>query len=493
MYRRGVLGAIASVLTFGSAGRAESAQQIGDSLGKPSNVDPETNVDGYDCHYALSDLTEKYAKTNYYQIGPTATVNDWVKHPDNPVLSPGNGWEAEDVLDPAVIKIGDTYHMIYRGDAGNSDYRFGHATSRDLISWAKDSNNPVLEPASGDRVNTPSLVFDGGVVHLFYHTLYNMYHAWSTDFVNWTKNPHNPVFGPSEGGFDKTGIPHSTVIYLGGTFYCLYTGYNRREGTARLGLAISEDLTNWSRYGSPVLEPSTDGFDDATIEYPELLRVGDAFHLIYNGRDDSGLDSVGYAQSRDLVNWRKCRQNPVLTPEGHGFDESDIRYTSVIYDGGVWKMIYTGENDSSNFQLGVATLDIRPPESVSDINGVFKPANQLAGRIFGINEATSITRNGRAVMQSREVSIPPGKARPVYENAERVLARLVIADDDDNLAQFIIDGPNRQVEEDKDIDSAWGTCPVQSAFNIYYSNRDLMIQNTGGGEHTFHLALAGRR
>lgn len=84
-----------------------------------------------------------------YRIGYATSPDGitWQKHP-NPVLTPGNPGEWDDffVYTPEVVFHEGTYHMWYLGRSQTTPGRIGYATSQDGINWVKDPDNPVLTP-----------------------------------------------------------------------------------------------------------------------------------------------------------------------------------------------------------------------------------------------------------------------------------------------------------------------------------------------------------
>lgn len=92
-----------------------------------------------------------------------ATSSDlitWSRDAANPVVDVGSAssWESTDVGNPAVYDDGaGTYHMVYSGynntaggaTAAGAPHWLGLATSSDLSTWTKDSNNPVIGQVPG--------------------------------------------------------------------------------------------------------------------------------------------------------------------------------------------------------------------------------------------------------------------------------------------------------------------------------------------------------
>jgi predicted GH43/DUF377 family glycosyl hydrolase len=297
----------------------------------------------------------------------TGLFNSWSKdNTNNPLLTKSSsGWDDDDVLSPAVhLDQSDTYQMIYRGHDG-ATYRLGHATSSDLISWTKDSNNPVLSPGpSGSwddthlRGGTTLFTDSDGTAHLFYRgyngVRYQVGHATSSNFSTWTKDPDNPVLSPSSSGWDSANIHKLSVIRDSGKWHGIYAA-DDGSGVVRLGYATSTDLVNWNKQqnANPVLEPGSD-LDRQGVRKPDLHKVNDSYELLYNAVDTDGTTRrVGYAASETLVTWDKSDANAVLKPSGSGFDSKQIREMSAVYTGAQWSLLYGGYN-GTEFAIGTA-------------------------------------------------------------------------------------------------------------------------------------------
>jgi uncharacterized repeat protein (TIGR01451 family) len=174
---------------------------------------------------------------------------NWPSRDLNPALDAGDpgGWEGRGVLDPAVVQIGDGYHMWYAGDDGIS-LRLGHATALPSGSiWDKDSFNPVLD------LGTP-----GGWDWLY-------------------------VYGPS-------------VITYGEKYLLWYSG-GTLPSRYQIGTAVSTDGVNWQRQGVILSQGGNGAFDEFSADYPAVLLDGSNFKIWYSGLNASGEYAIGYAKA----------------------------------------------------------------------------------------------------------------------------------------------------------------------------------------------------
>ncbi|MBK5297662.1 MAG: hypothetical protein JJE40_10930, partial [Vicinamibacteria bacterium] len=79
-----------------------------------------------------------------------------------PILSPqGNGFETGGVFNPAVVKDGNRFVMLYRAQDRQGISRLGYATSTDGVMFTREAA-PVLSPEAeyehGGGVEDPRLV-----------------------------------------------------------------------------------------------------------------------------------------------------------------------------------------------------------------------------------------------------------------------------------------------------------------------------------------------
>lgn len=120
------------------------------------------------------------------------------QYPGNPILrpNPNNTWESAYLYNPSAIVLDDKVFLLYRAQ---------------------------------DKGKTSSIGL-----------------AWSDDGFNFTRY-NNPIVNATEWYEEIGGCEDPRVVRVNGTFYLTYTAYN--NVTARLCLATSTDLVNWTKHG----------------------------------------------------------------------------------------------------------------------------------------------------------------------------------------------------------------------------------------------------
>ena len=164
-------------------------------------------------------------------------------------------------------------------------------------------------------------------------------------------------------------------------WYCGYDAVvdgNGTDGHTSLGYATSLDGINWTKYiGNPMLTTGLNTWDSINVQDPHVIKQGGIYNMWYGGGASYSIydQQVGFASSSDGINWVKSPLNPVLTRGAVGsWDATLSSFPSVIDDGGIYKMWYTGRDvdpippsASLNYywELGYATA---PAIGINEIN-----------------------------------------------------------------------------------------------------------------------------
>lgn len=209
-----------------------------------------------------------------------------------------------------LAKDGPDYHVFYlqapraldRADLRHYHPSIGHAVSANLVRWT------ILPDALAPNANA----------------------AWD-DYTTWT----------------------GSVILHEGTWFMFYTGTSRAdEGLVqRIGLATSNDLISWTRYGEHPRLVCVEGkgyerldrtrWRDEAWRDPWIFRdpSGNGFHAYFTARasfgPEDGRGVVGHARSSDLLDWELL---PPVTEPG---DFAEMEIPQLVEIGGRYYLFFS--------------------------------------------------------------------------------------------------------------------------------------------------------
>ena len=210
--------------------------------------------------YRATDITSNGSQGKYINSLGYAVSSDGIRFNrlGNPILSNDVEQEARGPEDPRIVKIGNTFHMMYTGFGGRfpGDYRISHATSKNLITWQR--HGIVMDEANKDASLFPEKI-DGKYI-LLHRRPPDIWMSFSEDLKNW--NEHRilmKAIPDSDWENEKIGIAGPPIKMENG-WLLIYHGVSKSR-TYSLGIAVL-DLENpsrvISRQSEPILEPELD-------------------------------------------------------------------------------------------------------------------------------------------------------------------------------------------------------------------------------------------
>jgi hypothetical protein len=161
-----------------------------------------------------------------------------------------------------------------------------------------DSPEPVLDHC---------VVREDSLYHLFYlrgNPAVNIGHATTTDFVHWQLQP--PVLSP--GTWDTVlWAPWLVKPANASGWFMYYTGVNT-QGAQQTGIAFSNDLLNWVKYGDPVYHPDTSWavWNSDTFCHgrdPHVMEIDGTYYMFVTAQHEWYKGAVACATSPDLIHW----------------------------------------------------------------------------------------------------------------------------------------------------------------------------------------------
>lgn len=246
----------------------------------------------------------------------------WKRLSTAPILAPrGHGFESAGTFNPAVVRWGRKFTMLYRAQDARGTSVLGYATSQDGIHFTRRSA-PVLTPQA-----------------------------------------------PYERG---GGVEDPRLARFNNTWYLTYTGYNNVDGRgpehkdAQLCLATSCDLIHWQRQGVILAAYQGSwnvGWTKSGAIVPE--KINGRYWMYYLGDARNRGSQMGVAESDDLVHWRNVLSRPVLTSRPGLFDSRVVEPgpPPVIVPQGIL-LVYNGADDHLVYSPGWVLFDLYDPTRV---------------------------------------------------------------------------------------------------------------------------------
>jgi predicted GH43/DUF377 family glycosyl hydrolase len=259
-------------------------------------------------------------KTNVGRIGyidvlssePSVTVNVSKR----PVLDVGTAGTFDDsgVFQCSIVKIDDDNIFLYYAGfelLQKTRYRIltGLAISQDGgETFQRVRDTPILERSNAELHvrGGPSVIFEANKFKMWYVAgskwetinnknlpVYSIKYLESNDGIHWS-DEGKTIFEPRA---DEHGFGRPSVYVTDDNEYEMIFSVRKRESGYRMGYARSRDGLNWIRMDQQFnLDVSTTGPDDQSIEFGALLPSPNRRTLIYNG-NDYGQTGLLWAQA----------------------------------------------------------------------------------------------------------------------------------------------------------------------------------------------------
>lgn len=220
---------------------------------------------------------------------------------DKPVLSNDVEQELRGCEDPRIVKIDDTYYMMYTGfgDRTDDDYRICLATSKNLINWER--KGVVLDEPNKDAALFPEKI-DGNYV-MFHRRYPDIWLAYSNDLKNWFN--HKSIIKPIKGTWEssRVGVAGPPIRTKYGWFLIYHAADD--DNVYRLGAAlldINDPSIVLARQKEPILEPELEweknGFISNVVFSCGNAVRGDDIFVYYGGADT--VIGVAYINMNDI-------------------------------------------------------------------------------------------------------------------------------------------------------------------------------------------------
>jgi len=347
---------------------------MGNTLKKWDGISPITGGDWNDL---IDELLMKtfpsrpfYFNFRYGILEPK--ISNWYKYANNPVIDKGAAgqWDDQHVAEGVLIRLKKKYIAFYNGTQSAPAWQIGIAISDDLKTFTKYAGNPVFTlGASGEWddscVKGTSLVKVGDEWWMYYHGMDEP--TWETrnekiglaiskDLINWTRYAGNPILSSTDLGLTETPekISNASVIRdTDGTFYLACAHYAKED----IYLAKSSDgKTGWTPHpNNPIIRRTAGEWNSDRVQDPTLIKLGGKWCICYGGGNGVTL-GFGLAFATDpWGTWEDWEGNPFLT-----VNKVFLRQSLTFLDG-VWILFYDDDFKGLNYScIGWAAGNIDP-------------------------------------------------------------------------------------------------------------------------------------
>jgi predicted GH43/DUF377 family glycosyl hydrolase len=309
------------------------------------------------------------------------------------ILQPPN---ADTLYDcPSIFRVNDRWFMLYVANSQKIGYETHLATSDDLLHWEPQGKILSFREDGWDHWQADggiSLVdFDWTGSHSpqKFNDLYWLSYIGgalkgyepdplSIGIANtpdpsvakeWTRLPNNPVLTPHDADarpFEKRTLYKSNIIWdkqknLGSPFVMFYNGKQEGPvGTERIGIAVSDDMTRWKRFGpGPVIDNGPIGISgDPQIVRIDDPNIGSLWVMFYFGHRWQPKAFDTFACSHDLQYWTRW-QGPHLIEPSESWDKTFAHKPWVLNYKGVVYHFYCAVGDKGRAIALATSIDLR--------------------------------------------------------------------------------------------------------------------------------------
>ncbi len=315
------------------------------------------------------------------------------------------------VWDLCLIQHEDLFYLFYHGipeanpSAANAD-NIWLATSEDLIYWSEPQIVLSVSDAPHEELAiwAPSVVHDDETglwwmaytgVDLGYSQRICM--AWSRDLVTWYKHRDNPVlepdpqfyFYPSQTGYAECRDP---FLYRGddGLWHMLVSAklLGISGGRGVIARSRSNDLLNWSP-----LEPfvANTGLNPVnTLESAQYLVVDGIHHVFFHEYATIGLSHLSTADPAVWNYETRAIIDNGIAPEVASYDGGEnylLTRIGAYIEPGANVFSWVARIDTLRFRGGPAAPDVHKPHPLARDFAVFSGSSTLGNPCFGDNPA----------------------------------------------------------------------------------------------------------
>ncbi len=239
---------------------------------------------------------------------------------------------------PFVFFHNNKYYMMHVGFDGKG-YQTGLAVSLDLLHWEKEKVIFPRGEATGwdkggiagmwilrenDLHGMPTLKKIDGKYWMIYHSYpdegyeagaaqIGLAYTEDENLYDWKRLPE-PILSWKDGNsWEKAGLYKGCLVEHQGKYYLYYNAKDQEtwKWHEQIGLAVSDNLTEWRREGNtPLICNAKNRWDSYFCADPFVVKDGERWVMYYYGYNGIHAQD-GIAFSADLRHWTK-EEEPIL-------------------------------------------------------------------------------------------------------------------------------------------------------------------------------------
>jgi predicted GH43/DUF377 family glycosyl hydrolase len=293
----------------------------------------------------------------------SASPDDWNRSPDT-VWSAARAHTGSHSLEINVANSSADWRADHFSVSASQAYYlsgwiYGTATANEwflTVRWFSDSDGTQF--AQEDNIAIPTGSYDSWTQISDYLT--SPSNAAAADMVFRSIDGSGDLFVDDvdlqTNPWDSAYVISPSVVYHEDLFYLFYEGNNGDH--SEIGYATSADpLGTFTKSESnPVLAPQGSGFESVTVGTPFIMRDNEKWYLYYHGYDGTS-DRGGLAWSSDLASWTRHSSNPILWPGASGaWDDHQVSPHSVLLVNRAHYIFYEGTRSDLHWAIGVASI-----------------------------------------------------------------------------------------------------------------------------------------
>ena len=229
------------------------------------------------------------------------------------------------------------------------------------VGWVKHENNPVLGGDLGTCFDI-TMLQEGGV--------YKMWFSWrprksiayteSKNGIKWSAP--KIVLSPVDNDWEHD-LNRPGIVFKDGIYHMWYTG--QAHGGSKLGYATSKDGLNWERQSKEPVLVSELSWEKVAVMCPhvEWDENEKLFKMWYSGGEQYEPNAIGYATSPDGLHWTKFKDNPIFFADKNSqWEQHKVTACQVLKHGDWYLMFYIGFENENLARIGIA----RSKDGVTD-------------------------------------------------------------------------------------------------------------------------------